>query len=146
MRQRALSQPLCLESLPHIGGEKQLAAGADKLTALKNGLTQTKDAVGQLYAAIDGTGDNDIQVASQKLAEGTKKLNDAVSGMNNLLSNVDTMTSTGKEQPHRQKDSSEVVMQKQIVPLQCSGNDEKRPGIDEDFKCCYHSIGDDQRR
>ena len=57
-------------------------------------------------------------MASQKLAEGTKKLNDAVSGMNNLLSNVDTMTATGKELITQTEGLSEV-MQKQIaVPVQ----------------------------
>ena len=33
----------------------------------------------------------------KNLQKEQKELNDAVSGMNNLLSNVDTMTSTGKE-------------------------------------------------
>lgn len=102
----------------YIGGEKQLAAGADKLTALKDGLSQTKDAVGQLYAAIDGTGDKDIQVASQKLSEGTKKLNDAVSGMNNLLSNVDTMTATGKDLITQTEGLSEVMQNQIAVPVQ----------------------------
>ena len=57
-------------------------------------------------------------MASQKLAEGTKKLNDAVNSMNNLLSNVDTMTVTGKELITQTEGLSEV-MQKQIaVPVQ----------------------------
>lgn len=102
----------------YIGGEQQLAAGATQLNALKDGLTQTKDAVGQLYAAIDGTGDSDIQAASGKLAEGTQKLKDAVDGMNGLLAQVDTMTATG-QQLITQTEGLAQVMQNQIAaPVQ----------------------------
>lgn len=102
----------------YIGGEQQLAAGATQLNALKDGLTQTKDAVGQLYAAIDGTGDSDIQAASGKLAEGTQKLKDAVDGMNGLLAQVDTMTATG-QQLITQTEGLAHVMQNQIAaPVQ----------------------------
>ena len=102
----------------YIGGEKQLAAGAEKLTALKDGLTQTKDAVGQLYAAIDGTGDSDIQAASGKLAEGTKKLNDAVNSMNDLLSKVDTMTAAGEELITQTEGLSKVMQDQIAAPAQ----------------------------
>lgn len=102
----------------YIGGEQQLAAGAAQLTALKDGLTQTKDAVGQLYAAIDGTGENDIQAASGKLAEGTQKLKDAVDGMNGLLAQVDTMTAAGQQLITQTEGLSQVMQNQIAVPVQ----------------------------
>ena len=102
----------------YIGGEQQLAAGAAQLTALKDGLIQTKDAVGQLYEAIDGAGGNDIQAASEKLAEGTQKLKDAVDGMNGLLAQVDTMTATGQQLITQTEGLSKVMQEQIAVPVQ----------------------------
>lgn len=105
----------------YIAGEKQLAAGAEGLRPLIAGLTEIKDAVGQLNSALDGKGSttDDIRLAADTLAAGTQQLKDTLDStdIHAMMALVDQMTGTGRELLRETEDLSSMMQEKIAVPV-----------------------------
>ncbi len=104
----------------YVAGEEQIANGAKKLSELKTGLMEIKQAITTLNGAVDGKGNasEDIYTASQTLAEGTKKLNASLQAMDSLMKQVDNMTAAGKELTAQAGTMSQTVKTQILTPTE----------------------------
>ena len=106
--------------ISYVSGEEQLASGAAQLQPLVSGLNTLRQGTALLNSVLDGEGSEteDLKVASQKLADGTKQLKDSLDQMSQLLSSLDSAETLGNQLISGAKSMSTTLQTQVAAPLQ----------------------------